>query len=540
MTKVSENKELCPKPPPQFVRDATGLVRSFNWFDAFMMSAAVTGASYYGYASQIGFVAPADPGADFTISALIGFIFTIPLGVLYYIFSVRVPRSGGDYVWISRSSHPTIGFMSGWAMWLSFLALLSGGASAFGAVVLPVYFATLGYAWNIPSLISLATSFASPTNIFLGAVSLVVLGMLINSLGPRFWSRVMIILTIIINVGTYLSFILFATTSNQSFVNAFNSYPPNLANNVTYTGIITQAQTAGWAYQPVTTFLTILSIPFGVLLFSGFNFATVAGGEIRKTKQSMFWGTLFALVYSAVIELIGLSLSINTIGYKFNQAAFALAGSGTWPLAAPPWVGLLLPMVVSNSVVLFFLQLGWLLFDIWWISALLLVCSRYVFAFSFDRLLPSAFASVNDRLRLPLNAMIVNFVGAIIFIYITSFTTFIGTFLNTTTIWSVVWAILGIVAVALPHWKRELAEQMIGSKLRVPLISIVGFFTIVMAVVTFYFSVTTAAIGPSTIQSDLVLVGVFLSGAIIFLISYLYHKREGIDIRMIGREIPPE
>lgn len=54
-----------------FMRDATGLARSFTWYDALIVSLAVTGPTYFGIAPQIGYIAPSEPGADFTISAVI-------------------------------------------------------------------------------------------------------------------------------------------------------------------------------------------------------------------------------------------------------------------------------------------------------------------------------------------------------------------------------------------------------------------------------------------------------------------------------------
>ena len=143
------------------MRDATGLVRSFTWYDALIVSLSVTGPTYFGIASQIGYVAPNEAGADFTLSAIIGVLFMIPLGVMYYIFSTSMPRSGGDYVWMGRSLHPSVGFIAGWAMWLSFIALMAGGASTWGAVVIPDFALTMGYTWHNPGLITWAAGFAN-------------------------------------------------------------------------------------------------------------------------------------------------------------------------------------------------------------------------------------------------------------------------------------------------------------------------------------------------------------------------------------------
>ncbi|HYW01551.1 MAG TPA: hypothetical protein VE862_08785, partial [Candidatus Acidoferrum sp.] len=154
-----------------FLREATGLVRSFSWYDAVILSLAVTGPTMFGISSQMGYVAPNGPGADFVTSALMGLIFMIPLGVLYYLFSVQMPRSGADYIWVGRSLHPVLGFIGGWAMFISFIALLASASVTEPAVVMPDVFVAWGYIWHNPGLITLGQSFASSnTNLFLGTL----------------------------------------------------------------------------------------------------------------------------------------------------------------------------------------------------------------------------------------------------------------------------------------------------------------------------------------------------------------------------------
>jgi amino acid transporter len=147
-----------------FVRNATGLVRAFRWYDALILSLAVTGPTYFGIASQIGYVSPNVPGADFTTSAAVGLLFMIPLGIVYYLFAVSMPRSGGDYVWIGRSIHPILGFVGGWAMFISFIFLLAGvGGPTWAGVVVPVFYVTMGYVWHSPGLVHYATTFTKNT-----------------------------------------------------------------------------------------------------------------------------------------------------------------------------------------------------------------------------------------------------------------------------------------------------------------------------------------------------------------------------------------
>ena len=314
------------------MRDATGLVRSFSWYDALIVSLAVTGPTYFGIASQIGYIAPSDPGAEFTISAIIGVLFMVPLGIMYYIFSTQMPRSGGDYIWMGRSLHPSIGFVAGWAMWLSFVALLSGGAGAWGSVVVPDFALTMGYTWHNVGLINWATSFVTPNNVFLsGMLGVVIFGVIITSLGARIYSKVMITLAIIVFLGTFIMLAFVIGTSNAAFASDFTSFftsTPGAA-SVTYSGILSSAATNNFPYLPITTSATLLSIPFGVLLFNGFNYSVYISGEVKNAKYSMLWGVIIALVICAVIDILGLF-------FRDADALLSLQPSGLLSLRCRP------------------------------------------------------------------------------------------------------------------------------------------------------------------------------------------------------------
>ncbi len=524
-----------------FVRDATGLVRAFRWYDALILSLAVTGPTYFGIASQIGYVSPNVPGADFTTSAAIGLLFMIPLGLVYYLFAVSMPRSGGDYVWIGRSIHPILGFVGGWAMFISFIFLLAGvGGPTWAGVVVPVFYVTMGYVWHSPGLVTYATTFTRNT-VFEYGLLVIILGALITAFGPKVYSRIMIFLAAIILLGTFVFIGVAATTSPTTFANAFNTFTSTNALNATYSSIISNAGTAGWAYQPITTALTLASVPFGVLLFNGFNYSVYVSGEMKDVRRSMLWGVLLALLICGILDIIGLYFGVKMIGYEFNQAAFYLFGHGSsaWPFPGiSPWIALFTPMVINNAYLSTFVQLGWLLFFIWWAAALILAISRYVFAFSFDRVLPTAFADVNQRFHFPLKATALTLgIGILFLIDFTYLQSYLVATLNTTAIWAVVWVVVGLSAIVFAVKKKEMAKALPGGPV---LLMVFGLLSMLAMGATFYYAATNSAIGPFTTSAQGLLGVVFASGLVIYIISYYYHKAHNINLDLVLKEIPPE
>src|SRR5438876_2409687 len=105
-----------------FTRNATGLVREVSMWDALIMNTL-------GMNVAVGSVlllqqAPAIfPGGNLVLAVVIGtLLMTFTLLLVYSEFSAAMPRSGGDYVFVSRVLHPFLGWIMAWSqgIWLIF------------------------------------------------------------------------------------------------------------------------------------------------------------------------------------------------------------------------------------------------------------------------------------------------------------------------------------------------------------------------------------------------------------------------------------
>jgi amino acid transporter len=462
-------------------------------------------------------------------------LFTIPLAIVYVLLAIAMPRSGGDYVWITRGINGALGFISGWSLWIAFCAIIGTIAFINSTVVLPISMVIFGYSLGNQGLVGLASTVATPVNGFLLALALIIFCSLVAGLNPRIFGRAMSVLFVLIVLGAILSVYVLATSSHADFVNVINGYG---GTNMTYDGIIAEAQASGWAYAPISVSATFASIPLGFFLWVGMNFCAPAAGEIRNVRRSMGFAILGALFVAWIVNVIGTQLSVNVVGYEFTQAAFAVGSK--WPLAAPPWMPLFVSMLTRNSIVLVFIQIGWLLTFVWGISGYLLASTRYVFAFSFDRAFPVLFADISDRFHFPVKAAILNTVCSTIFLVLASFTSLIGLLLNSTVILGVVWFLGSAAAVILPFRKKELMKPLPGSSWKIPLTSIIGFISMVLMAIIVYFGFVTPSMGPSTPQALFVLVMIYVLGLVVYFVSSVYNKRHGVDLKLVYSEIPPE
>jgi amino acid transporter len=105
--------------------------------------------------------------------------------------------------------------------------------------------------------------------------------------------------------------------------------------------------------------------------------------------------------------------------------------------------------------------------------------------------------------------------------------------------------IVAVAAVVYPYRRKDLFESAdpIAKKklLGVPLLSLLGVLSIITSLIVVY-SIILPAIGGSSFLSILVegIIPTFIIGAIIYAIAYAARKGQGIDLSVLGKEIPPE
>src|SRR5215475_3004868 len=105
-----------------FVRNATGLVREVSRWDALIMNTlgmnVALGAVFLLLQGPGNF-----PGGNMLLAILIGtIVMAFTLLWVYSEFASAMPRSGGDYVFVSRALHPFLGWLLSWSqgIWLIF------------------------------------------------------------------------------------------------------------------------------------------------------------------------------------------------------------------------------------------------------------------------------------------------------------------------------------------------------------------------------------------------------------------------------------
>lgn len=485
------------------------------------------------------------PGADL-VGALA--FAMIPMGLLmvcYWAIALAMPRSGSDYVWFARTTHPAIGFSWSLVYWYMLMAVGPLTVCFTYGYTISAALVAWGTLYNAPGLVTFATWLASTDGSFAFALVLILIYSSFAILGHKAGKALLYSSWVIQIFALILMWYLLGTTDTAVFTAKWNTL---MSQYTTYEGVFETAKSAGWVLAPISLGATLSSVTFTFMLQSGAaQGAGSISGEIRNVNRSIPVALLFSNVFAFIIWSLSALTEIHATGYDWLIALSWLWDNvpAKFPLPLPPSMPLMLGIVTYPNQMLTLVMLGsFVLANMAFAYILLVTVSRYFFAWAFDRLIPTKFADVNARFKTPhfalIATMIVTAITAVLFAYV-GFSNF---FAASSTLMVLCYAVLACTVVVFPFTKwKSLLDQLptfMRKRVGMPLISWIGLVT---AIILFYaaYAVTvnpllTGTAAPLTAE---LFGGIFVFGIIVYYISKWYNNRQGIDISLIFKEVPP-
>src|SRR5208337_854847 len=96
------------------------------------------------------------PGASVLGTIWITAAIVAVINIMYVLFAIQMPRSGGDYVYVSRTLHPALGFAESF-MWVFFAGMSQGFVLTFLSTLIgSEMFHTFGVIYNNQSFFALS------------------------------------------------------------------------------------------------------------------------------------------------------------------------------------------------------------------------------------------------------------------------------------------------------------------------------------------------------------------------------------------------
>jgi basic amino acid/polyamine antiporter, APA family len=520
-----------------FVRDATGLVRELSWFDTFLAGFGILNVGL-GLVQAFAYAPYVFPGGNIPIAFIIAIPGAFFLGLLNALFTAAMPRSGGDYVWVSRSINPLWGFAVNFFATFSVIAAAAVNIWYFDSIFLAPALHAVGLTaaanWivtnpaatlvlGIPALILLVLLFSSG----LQAVRKAMLGLfIVSAAGTLFWLGIMLF------------------SNNAAFVSGFNGIMGANA----YQGLIEAAKTAGFGTSAATGGRnTFYAIVYAFQMYSGFQMIGYFAGEIKRVNKSAMQAIMTSLGIGAVMFVGGAFLVIRYFGKDFVSSLAFLNNTAPASTGLPlgNYLSSMVIFMTTNPILRAIVSIGFMATILWILLPQMLIITRNMFAWSFDRLMPQWLAKVNDRTHSPINATITAAVLILIMLVITLTTSFWAYLVNLAGVGAVVGIIVSIAAIIFPYRRKDIftkAPKLVQQKvLGLPLLVWSGIFTLLTQGLVAFICFTVPSIGgPVSWVSLLSSLSVFIAAFPLYAIIYAIIKKRGLDPSLAYKELPPE
>ena len=521
-----------------FVRAASGLSREIGLISAFSICILTVNLSYL----EIPLVWPSSaPGVLISQALLIALVMYIWHALTYAQCSTAMPRSGGDYVWVSRLLHPSIGFMQSF-VYNMFLLMLLGMVVRWAGTSIGSLIYTSGYLLGNPTLTGIGEFFAtSIPGIFIICTIFIAIGITVLGLGSRFTARWCTTAWFVSILG-FIPVALLLIFTPSDFVSVWNL---RFGHIMDYNTVIATAKQAGYSWPGFTWAGTIAALPLAYWALVGYQYSAYFAGEVKSVKYTQLVAMVGSMVFAIVVHSLVMTTITSTIPYDFLGAIGYLfyVRPDLYTLPIPPYAPTLISLLMPNGVIVFLAFLGVICTYLGWMPSNFLAVSRNIFAWSFDRVIPARFSDVSPRFRVPVPSAILT--GAICELGLIITVAIPGLLAVFNYLWAAcITAILaGVSGILLPFRRRALYEAS-PMKFRigpVPFVSICGAITVIVFGWMMYQLETNPVGGsPLTREGLIGLLCTVVLGFAIYYISRAYHKARGIDIAAAFEEIPPE
>lgn len=528
--------------PKTFVRRASGLVREVSAIDVLAYNMFIISL---GYSLFMFFYWVLYPGASLEWSIILTIVVSIFQGLVYALLAAAYPRSGGDYVYMTRILHPALGFVMSWNFWIWMVFYVGLQSGMIGFQGLAPMLGGIGFVTGDATLISLGQWAGTPNAYFMiGTGAIIVYALLLIS-GMRNYFNFQKVLFAIAIASTAVMMILLATTSHETFVARFNALAKPYSNlEDTYSATIQTAVGKGFTASAPTSWIETVFFFVWPWLAIGYCMLSASySGEVKSVKKSQIFGMLGSAIITGIIFILLAFLGGRVFGYDFMGATAYLQFNDPAALLIPvtPWYNLWTALLTDNVAISSFMMVGWFTWFLVLAVAAFLFTTRTSFAWAMDGMLPNAFSYVNERYRTPVNTILLSAVGAILFLAGIAYTSWLGVLSGTLGI-GFVWFLASIAAIIFPFRRREFYKKSgINWEIAgVPVISILGVFNAITNAVAIYIMLFDwRAFANSTTSEELV-VAFLIVGVVIFYVMKYVRKKQGVDVNLIFREIPVE
>lgn len=538
-----------------FVRKASGLIREIGPLTVLAFGANYTIADgIYNYTEWQSYQTP---GANYPLSLLLGGLILVLAAVCILFLATATPRASSDYVAISRTLHPMLGYMEAF-MNIGVNCWVVGALAYFQAWYFGSFFIQAGIATHNAAWVALGQWMSTQTwlGVSLGIVVVLIFGV-VNLLGIKSFKWVLnglFVVALVAGVVTVGAALYGVSIGPQGVAALWDKTYGAGA----WQEIINVAQQSGWSDYVAkftgdasvwgwpgkwTSTMTVSAIVAAAYAFWGVDSSNYVAGEVSGPKRSYLIGIIGAMVLVYVYYLLLSVPSLLMYGQFTSFYNYVMFGGHGQELITintiqTPTVAVMLASILGGIMpwAAVIVTLGVAVWVLNGLPAYMIIPSRIIFAMSFDRFMPEKFAAVNARFKSPHWSLLVTIAISIVFVFVTAYSPWFYA-ISVVTAVMIRWLFASWTAMILPYQRPDLFQQGYTRKIgKVPLITIIGALSTVAMSALFI-------VGISQIASDFVsetwFLIWFIGGALLFAFFLARNVSRGVKIETLFRELPP-
>jgi amino acid transporter len=524
-------------PVQLFSRESSGLVRIGSPWRMLLLNVANVGVVYIMFTY---WTFPAVfPQSNLLLAIPIAAALALPFNLLYGMFASIMPRTGSEYVFLSRTFHPAIGFMASFAAAMSQAFWVGIGGYWIAQFVLGPLFTSYGLVSGNKTIADIGAWASEPNTWFLFGTVFIVIMAALNIRGLRAYLRFQDINWIIGAATGILLLIIFFTATQTAFQAGFDKY-------AVAAGIPTYQKTLDLAAQGgmptgITLTDTLGIIPI-IWLISWAS--TYMGSEVRTPTKTQLRATVGGMLLYAGIAFVLFVAIAGPVTVPFNQALTWLSYNppADTTVEAYPVFMLYAGVLIDNIPVFLLVGAGLVLWSYLWLPSAQLIATRAMFAWSFDRIVPEKLSEVHPRYNSPWVAILV--VAVISEVFLVLYHVGVFKFLTPALAYYFVFWLVSLCGVVFPYlaktrplFEASAVNWRIGS---IPIMTLCGIVGLVYFTIGLYFMLTDDLLFLNTPEQLATTALQFVIPLGIFVAARWYRRRQGVPIDAAFREIPPE
>jgi amino acid transporter len=527
-----------------YARKSSGLVRTIGVFGAMVFGVHCISLSSSGLI-PFSWVAGVWPGSSIIGVLTVAMFFCLFHAYTYAVIGAAMPRSAADYTLASRTLSAPLAFAASWTL-VIFSAMVAGALIAWiPKTALPVLFRTMGIVMSNQGFVNFADWSVTPAGIAIIGTICAIITFVLMILPTRTILR-------ILEVGFFLGLLAWVVLYFQLGTAAKDAFPAawdQFMGVGSYAARIDLAKANGMVTNPNVGIMTLAGLIMGFWIFYGYYIPTFFAGEVKQAESTLITGSWASLLVTWAIFVVAALLLQRLVPLEWIAAESYLSNAGVADANPMPWITFYAAILRPSILLLWIVAIAWVYTLINLAQTYFFYCSRIIFAWSFDRLIPEKVCYIHPTLNSPIIAILIITLIAEIGVLDASGLFWAGSVMGAQLnfVFFAAWTMLvPVLAITFfPYNKPDLFENasaFVKRKVgKVPVITIVGSVTLLfllwLIIASFAFPAVGGRIGVGTLGT---LAGFVISGLLVFYGARAYRlNKEGIDINWTFQSVPP-